>query len=145
MSTGISFTVLGKAIGKGRPRFSTASGFAKAITPEKTANYENLVKLEYSRQCGDFQFPQTSALEMTLSISVLPPKGTSRKKYSAMLGGDYMPCKKPDVDNIAKIICDALNTVAYADDTQICVLHITKLYGDRDFVHISINEIGLKG
>lgn len=39
-----NFTIPGEPKGKGRPKFSTKGGYARAITPEATANYENLVK-----------------------------------------------------------------------------------------------------
>ncbi|XZN30187.1 RusA family crossover junction endodeoxyribonuclease [Clostridium perfringens] len=41
------------------------------------------------------------------------------------------PTKKPDVDNIAKIILDSLNGVAYKDDSQIVDLRIIKSYTEE--------------
>ena len=49
-----------------------------------------------------------------------------------MEAGELLPCKKPDADNIAKVICDALNKVAYGDDTQICSLKVDKRYTRAD-------------
>ena len=49
------------------------------------------------------------------------------------------PTKKPDADNIAKVICDALNGVAYGDDTQVVNLNVKKRYTDEEpkvIVHI---------
>lgn len=46
--------------------------------------------------------------------------------------------KKPDADNIAKVICDALNGIAYADDSHIINLMINKKYGENPGVHVSI-------
>ena len=49
------------------------------------------------------------------------------------------PQKKPDADNIAKIICDALNDVAYKDDTQVVMLTIIKKYAiEEPKVRVSI-------
>lgn len=45
---------------------------------------------------------------------------------------EELPCKKPDADNIAKVICDALNKVAYGDDTQICELEVHKRYTEQN-------------
>ena len=42
-----TFEIVGEPQGKGRPRFSTRGGFVKTYTPEKTASYENFVKLCY--------------------------------------------------------------------------------------------------
>ena len=41
--TGVSFTVPGEPIGKGRPRATTRAGHAALYTPKKTANYESLI------------------------------------------------------------------------------------------------------
>jgi Holliday junction resolvase RusA-like endonuclease len=53
------------------------------------------------------------------------------------------PVKKPDADNIAKIICDALNGIAYRDDTQIISLKVLKIYDKGSGVQVKIKEFEL--
>jgi len=53
-----------------------------------------------------------------------------------MLMGFARPKKKPDCDNIAKIICDALNGIVYHDDSQVVDLEIRKYYSDEPKVKI---------
>ena len=48
--------------------------------------------------------------------------------------------KKPDIDNIAKIVADALNKVAYDDDSQICDMKIIKRYGEQEKLIIELEE-----
>lgn len=55
-----------------------------------------------------------------------------------MLSGEIRPTKKPDTDNIAKAICDALNGVAYRDDAQICCLTVQKQYSEMSAVSVRI-------
>ena len=55
--------------------------------------------------------------------------------------GKIKPCKKPDSDNIAKAILDALNGVAYYDDSQIVELTIKKEYGEAARVEVELNAI----
>jgi Holliday junction resolvase RusA-like endonuclease len=55
-----------------------------------------------------------------------------------MMAGDILPIVKPDADNIIKIICDGLNTVAYKDDKQIIDIYFTKKYSDRPRVEVEI-------
>ena len=43
-----------------------------------------------------------------------------------MLNGELLPAKKPDIDNIVKAVLDALNEVAYRDDTQVVELQVRK-------------------
>ena len=47
------------------------------------------------------------------------PESWSKKNKEKALKGEIMPNKKPDLDNIAKIILDGLNGVAYTDDKQV--------------------------
>ena len=49
--------------------------------------------------------------------------------------------KKPDCDNMAKIVLDALNEVAFHDDSQIVDLHIKKQYGDFPNVMIKLKQM----
>ena len=51
----VKFTVLGTPVGKGRPRFSRQGQFVRTYTPDKTVNYETLVRMEYEQQCGGFR------------------------------------------------------------------------------------------
>jgi Holliday junction resolvase RusA-like endonuclease len=57
------------------------------------------------------------------------------------LNGCIYPTKKPDADNIAKIILDALNGVAYTDDTQVINLLVQKRYGEAPEVKVEITEV----
>ncbi len=59
-------------------------------------------------------------------------KGVLRK--SAPLCHVY----KPDADNLAKFVMDALNGVYYKDDSQICALQVLKRYGDEGSVRIEL-------
>ena len=53
-----------------------------------------------------------------------------------MLSGWKNPTRKPDTDNIAKICLDALNGVAYDDDSQVTVLLVLKKWSERERVEI---------
>ena len=69
------------------------------------------------------------------------PKSKSRKDREEMLAGRVLPTKKPDADNIAKIVCDALNSVAWMDDAQVAVLRVSKLYGETGHMRVVIREV----
>ena len=112
-----------------------------SYTPENTASYENLIKTLYINHT-DTIFNNKEALRMKIRAYYEPVKSTSKKKRLQMLSGYIFPVKKPDADNIAKIICDALNGVAYRDDTQICSLEVVKQYDDKARVEIDISKIG---
>lgn len=54
------------------------------------------------------------------------------------------PILKPDADNIAKIVCDGLNGIAYKDDKQIVSLTVLKVWTDGiERVEVELNESGV--
>ena len=52
----------------------------------------------------------------------------------------YMENLECDMDNIIKIIADALNQIAYKDDSQIVDTTIQKYYSDNPRVIVMIKE-----
>jgi Holliday junction resolvase RusA-like endonuclease len=132
----MKFTVPGEPRGKERPRF----GKSNVWTPDKTAAYENCVKLEYRRQCGNKSFPAGVPLYMRVSAFYAIPGSASKSKQRDMESGLIRPVKKPDFDNIGKIVADSLNGAAYHDDAQIVDCQIQKFYSRDPRVEISISE-----
>lgn len=132
----VRFIVPGEPTGKGRPKFSTQGGFARAITPLKTVSYETFVKFEYDRQ-SNFHFGSSPiAMKITAFYSI--PKSVTKKSHGLMLDGTIKPTKKPDLDNVIKIIADSLNGIAYKDDSQIASVVSTKQYADIPRVEVEI-------
>ena len=135
------FCIYGEPQGKGRPKFSTAGGHVTTRTPDKTVLYENLVQTEYRLQAGT-RFPDDAMLDVRVFAYYAIPKSVSKKKRQAMLDRKIRPTKKPDFDNIGKVICDSLNGVAYRDDAQIVDAQVRKFYSDEPRVVVSIRECG---
>jgi len=118
------FWVAGKPKGKGRPRF----GRGRTYTPKATVDYERLIQ-----DCLKKEVPDIIPLEGPLSISVtavfpIPKSWPSGKKELARSGVVWHTAR-PDSDNILKVVCDALNEIAWHDDSQICLAKISKKYG----------------
>lgn len=116
----VTFTVPGVPVGKGRPRF-TKDGHAH--TPQKTREYENKVV-----QCWQCQSGKGFAAGVPLKAEIngyFPiPKSLSKKRRAALDGTPHI--KRPDADNVAKAILDALNGHAYNDDSAIASLTVWK-------------------
>ena len=132
------FVVAGVPIAKSRPRFVKRGNFVQTYTPEKTVNYENLVRLSYTQYSG-IKFIGAIRAEIQAYFPI--PKSVSKKKRLAMMCNAEKYIKKPDNDNIAKAILDALNGIAYDDDSQVTELLITKAYSDKPRAEIKL--IGL--
>ena len=141
----VKFIILGEPNGKGRPKFDTRGPYVRAVTPKKTANYEALVKMEYQAQCDGFMFSRDAALGMLVTAYKPIPKSTSKKKRVLMLGDIIRPTKKPDWDNVGKIVCDALNKIAFCDDTQIVDGRVVKRYAEQPRVEVEIWQLGIGG
>lgn len=139
------FVVLGDPIGKGRPRFRRVGEYTQTYSPARTANYETLIKLEYHAQCEDYMFDANAALGMRIMAYKPIPKGTSKRKMAQMLDNHIRPAKKPDWDNIGKIVCDALNNVAFRDDSQIVDGTVVKCYSEQPRIEVEIWEVAEGG
>lgn len=123
--------------GKQRPRMNTYTG--KAYTPNKTKNYEYLV-----RQIFTYKYPKFEPIDGRVRLSIIAyfelPKKVSKVQEAEMLADIISPTKKPDWDNIGKIISDALNKFAFKDDAQITDARIIKKYARTPKVIVKIEE-----
>jgi len=127
----VAFIVPGEPKGKGRPRFNTKTG--RTYTPGDTINYENLVKVQYQTLVGDKYTDKP--------IEAVMPKSMSKSNREKVYHGKLRPTKKPDLDNIAKIVLDSLNGLAYKDDSQVVSLRIDKHYADKPLVKVELYEV----
>lgn len=124
----LTITIPGEMRGKGRPRFSTAGGFARAYTDAKTASAENWIKACAVEQAGTV--PIAGPIALSVSIAVEVPRSWSKKRRAAALAGADFPTSKPDLDNCAKLIADALNGIVWRDDKQIVRMDLRKHYAE---------------
>jgi len=130
----VSFGIPGSPYGKARHR-STRMGIQ--YTPKETTQYENLVRTIFVQQRGCWEitlFPIT----MTVTAVFPIPKSASKKIRAAMIAGLVRPTKRPDWDNIGKIISDSLNEIAYKDDSQVVDAHVKKFYGESPCVNVTM-------
>lgn len=136
----VKFTVLGEPQGKGRPRFTKVGQYVKTYTPDKTVSYENLVKLEYRRQCKDYMFEKGRPVDIRILAYYPIPKSVSKKKQAMMIANELRPMKKPDTDNVVKVILDSLNQIAYHDDVQAVDCQVRKFYSENPRVVVTIED-----
>lgn len=129
--------VEGKIKGKARPRFNTKTG--RAFTTKDTMIYENLVKRCYQEQCGKVL---NGAIRARIEVYYKIPKSYTKKRIQAIRDGLEMPLKKPDSDNIAKIVLDSLNKIAFDDDAQVVELTVIKRWTEeQERIEFELEEI----
>lgn len=131
----IEFMIPGKPRGKGRPRFSRTG---HAYTDEDTREYEKLVKM----MCPKEEI-FTQPVSVTVTAVMPVPKKTPEAHREQLLYGPYP--HKPDCDNVAKIILDALNGVLWQDDAIVCQLKVLKVYGKEPCVWVRVENLAIPG
>lgn len=134
----IEFEILGNPFGKERPRFTRRG---KPYTSDKTSNYEQVVALAYKSKYGRTKFPPDSALGIDIKAYMPIPKRTPKYKLPDLVSGKLRPTVRPDWDNIAKLICDALNGVVYDDDRKICEARVQKFYGETPKTIVTVYTV----
>lgn len=138
----IRFTAPGPPKGKQRPRVCRINGKSITYTPKQTTEYEKKIRASYKRLKSE-KFPQGVPLKINITALFPIPKKFNKEWRQTALNGKILPTKKPDSDNIIKIILDGLNGVAYHDDAQICKVNFEKRYAEIPEVKVTIKEINL--
>ena len=134
------FVIYGDPVAKGRPRFSNHGGYIRTYTPQKTVAYENLVKLSYQQQIGNVDLIH-GGIKAEIKAYFPIPKSISKKQREIMLKENVYVLKKCDCDNIAKIILDSLNKIAYDDDKQVAELEVKKFYSSNPRVEVELKGV----
>jgi Holliday junction resolvase RusA-like endonuclease len=128
-----SFIVPGAPVGKARPRMTKRG---TVYTPAKTIAAEKAVQAA-ARDAG------VSIMSGPVQLSIhawfaIPKSWTKARKAAAFA---KFCTSKPDVDNIGKLVADALNGLAYADDAQVAILNVVKRYGSVARLDVSVLSI----
>ena len=134
----IKFIILGEPQGKGRPRFYRGH----ACTPTKTVVYEKGIQAACNTVYPDTRFADNDLLSFQVTAYCKIPKSVNKRKRGLMAKGIIRPRKKPDGDNILKVVADALNGIAYQDDVQLVDMQVRKFYGDEPRVEVRIAAVG---
>lgn len=150
----LKFVVPGDPQGKARPRFARASRGVRTYTPTTTQRYEALVRYcAVSARQKEKVKPISADMSLDIKAYFKVPTSYSKKRRHNCLAGLERPSKKPDSDNIAKIVLDGLNPKMkvdhvqhkavcvheglYRDDKQVVSLKVDKYYSDKPRVEIT--------
>jgi Holliday junction resolvase RusA-like endonuclease len=132
----ISFTIPGEPIAFAR---AGANG-KRRYTPPKQASFMAAVKLFASRAMGGWP-PMQGPVEMTVEAIYLAPASWSKTKRELV----FWKTSKPDGDNLAKLVSDAINEIVFVDDAQIARLSVSKHYGERSEIAVVVRSMECGG
>ncbi len=141
--------ILGDPMGKQRPKARNTGKFIQIYTPKETTNYESKVVYAYRMKYAGMTFNVGEQIGAIITAYYKIPKSCYAyhkktnttdltKEGERMLNGELRPLKKPDTDNLAKICLDALNGIAYPDDSQIVALTVNKYYAQEPKVEVKL-------
>jgi Holliday junction resolvase RusA-like endonuclease len=145
MSSAIAFTIPEVPVAKGRARAMARAvkmgGVWKAIvqlvTPKETRDAEARLQAIARGVVGD-RPPLDGPVRMTI-VAVFPvPPSWPQAVRRAMMAGVVFHTSKPDADNLAKLVGDGLNAIAYQDDSQVAELIVRKRYGFPSRTEVAI-------
>lgn len=129
-----SFKVLGEPVAKARPRFNSKTRVT--YTKSKTTKAENLIKAEYLKNGGERKENYTRAVKVVMFFVFPIRKSWTKKKQKAMLNNFHTI--KPDLDNLEKTVLDALNGLAFKDDSQVCEVTKIKAWSEIPYTRITL-------
>lgn len=131
------FEVIGNIIGKQRPRVNMYTG--NVYTPTNTKDYE-----EYIKQCFFLKYNKCEMILNRVNIDIIAyfkiPSNTKKVDKEKMIKGEISPTKKPDIDNIAKVVLDSINKYVIKDDSQVTKISVEKKYAEESKLYIKIEE-----
>ena len=111
---------------KGRPRFTrTGHAFTDKKTLQAEAAIRNAALAEWGKK------PFEGAVELVIQFTFKKPKSNKKNLHT----------QRPDLDNCAKLVSDAINGVAFVDDSQVISLACTKGWGEAGKIVLLVDEV----
>ena len=111
---------------KGRPRFTrTGHAFTDKKTLQAEAAIRNAALAEWGKK------PFEGAVELVIQFTFKKPKSNKKNLHT----------QRPDLDNCAKLVSDAINGVAFVDDSQVISLACTKGWGETGKIVLLVDEV----
>lgn len=134
--TAVEFYIHGNPVPQDRPRHATrkkkgGGTFIATFDTNRSKEWKKTIA-DHAKKIGVQPFPAGLPLALTVQFYLDRPKTVKRRH----------PTAKPDLDNLTKAVQDALNGIAYMDDSQICIVHAAKHYGaGQPGVWVGIREV----
>lgn len=142
----IKFELPGVPVPKGRPRSTIIRPrngkppFISIYTPKETILYERALA-QIGRVAMGVRPPLEGPLQVTIVAWMPIPESWSGVKRLKAQNGEIRPSGKPDYDNFAKIVGDALNQIVWEDDSQIVDGQCVKMYSRNPRLTVEVIEL----
>lgn len=142
-----------KAVPQSRPRATLGTSKRKIVMHDdrRSVSYKNVVRMRALEACHSLglDLPVAVGAGQSLAVDIdvffKPPSSCTARKRQEYIDGMHMPLGRPDVDNLAKAILDAMNGAVYEDDACITDLSVIKRYGKEDKVIVCVYRLEVEG
>ncbi len=140
MSQSLSFTLNCVPTAQMRPKHATINGIHCAYKAKGQKANEATLEALLAPFVPDK--PLEGALSLYFAAYFPVPKSASKKQRYAMLAGIEAHTKKPDLDNLAKQLKDAMTRLQFwHDDKQVVRLYCGKHYGEYGRWAVEVKEL----
>lgn len=131
------FTLSGSPVPQKQTQFSCRSGKPHAYNPSQ----KDLEMIRWQVRPFAPETPLEGPIDLRIMFFMPIPKATSKARADQMQRRIMLPITRPDVDNLAYLVTNALKTIVYTDDSQICEQHIYKVYDANPRTEIIVKSI----
>ena len=133
----IKFTLPIIPTAQARPKVTVRNGFARGYKTEAQQANERTLEAWLKDHAPGKPLDGPLVLEFVAAMPV--PASVSKRVRAAMLSGEDMPAKRPDLDNVCKNLTDCMTRLQFwHDDAQIVCLHCEKIYADAGYWAVSV-------
>ena len=149
MSKNYEFTIKGEPFGKLNMQPMNIGGHARAFNPHKNVEYMGRIIDILDKDPNLISFGKDEEVWICITAYFPIPKqhyryhkrtGTTDLDKTGVLMKEHKirPTKKPDLDNISKVICDAITKQGrvWYDDSQITCEVLMKFYDEQPRVEV---------
>ncbi len=139
----MSFFAEGLPKGQPRPKACIRGKHAGVYDPGTAEDWKTIVR--YAAHAKRPEKPFAGPLQVTLAFQFPRPKGhfgTGKNAGKLKDGLSDHHTSKPDIDNCAKAVLDALAHMGvWGDDAQISILVLAKRYDSKPGCHVRIESL----
>jgi Holliday junction resolvase RusA-like endonuclease len=137
----ITVWLLGEPVPYARMRLSKTGAH---FVPAPQRNFAAVLRIEAGNAMLHAHAPMfDEPLRMELLAEFGIPASWSKKKHGAAIRGEIRPGKRPDIDNLYKLVADSFNGIVYRDDALIVEVRARKIYGVQPKLLVTVQPAGM--
>ena len=135
-------TVLGLPTAQGRPRARNAGKFVQIYDDPKSRK----AKDSLAAVVQDHAPMELIDCPLQVDLYFYMPRpaghyGTGKNAGKLKSTSPTNHTKRPDIDNLRKLVMDALTGIFWRDDSLVCEGHTRKIYSDKPRTEIAIKKL----